>query len=259
MLRDLMTPGKARALWTAPVSELWQQLVVPEASPVAEPVKRSLAQEAVALLRTDPPSADAFNAWRAEIGYRPLFLAKVELKDRDLRGFDLRNCILAGADLRGADLRGCLLHNAVLKNARIAGATLSEDTLDGHDMAELADALENQDFRTWIRSLPAHTRATLISVTESDRKFKQRKQLMICGIKFRNNVRNPLKLKAWLENGVHSELVAEFRLDAYGAHEMSFSIARKKYTPDRPVKLAIYLEGLTEPFMAYQFWAWERH
>src|SRR5690606_19590122 len=117
-------------------------------------------------------SAEDFNAWREAHGMRPLMLAKIDLHDRDLRHVNLQRCILFAADLRGADLRGCRLEGAVLKQARIAAAQLDDDTLAGHDLEELADAMESQHFQNYLHQLDPRALSSLVSISEQGKTYK---------------------------------------------------------------------------------------
>lgn len=258
LLADLITPGKTLGVLSIPWRQHWAYIKFDQPSELTATVPRSLPTEALAWLKAEQPDPEGFNAWRDTLGRRPLFLAKVDLRNRDLRGYDLSGCILYGADLRGADLRGCKLNGAVLKSARISGASTDAETLAGHDLEELADGFETLEFAKYVRSLDPRKRGHLMSVTEADRKFKHRKQTMICALKFRSNIRNPLKLRAWLDNGVRSEQVSEFLLEPNGSYTLRITVERKHYPPDYPLQLTIFLDGLGEPLSKYQFWAWER-
>jgi hypothetical protein len=262
LMRDLAFSEDAGALWRSPVGEVWERITVVPISlaedDAVEPVKLSVQAEALKRLKADPIDVQAFNAWRRELGVRPLLLARIDLRGRDMRGLDLRRCILFGADLRGADLRGCMLMGAVLKQARVAGAQMDDDTLRGHDMEDLADALEDQEFHKYLRQLDRRQLVHLVSVSEQGKTFKNRKKTMVWRLKFHNNIRQTIKLKVWLDNGVHSEMVTELTLRGHEAHQLDVAIERKQFPPDRPVHLNTFMEGVNSPIHRAQVWAWDR-
>ena len=67
-----------------------------------------------------------------------------DLRDADLRGFDLVGADLTGADLRGANLATADLTDAILVGADLRGASLVDSMLGGADLH--GAQLENADF-----------------------------------------------------------------------------------------------------------------
>jgi uncharacterized protein YjbI with pentapeptide repeats len=260
LMRDLVFSEDAGALWRSPVGEVWERIkVVPSREfDTIEPPPTSVQAEAIRRLKADPIEVQAFNDWRRELGGRPLMLAKIDLRGRDLRGVDLRRCILFGADLRGADLRGCMLAGAVLKQAHVAGAQMEDDTLRGHDMEDLADALEDQEFHKYLRQMDRRRLAHIVSVSEQGKTFKNRKKIVVWRLKFHNNIRQTIKLKIWLDNGVHSEMVTELTLGGHESRQLDVEIERKQFPPERAVHLNTFLEGVNGTIHQAQMWAWDR-
>lgn len=263
MARDLVTPGRASARWRAPLRALWLEAThqdeVPEPPPLEHVVpvsapRKSVRDEALMRLKGDRGGAAEFNAWRRELGMRPLMLAGADLRETDLQGFDLRRCILYGADFRGADLRGCMLQGAVLKDARIAGAQMGGDTLEGHDLDELADAFDTEAIKTFNAR---HDLSHMVAVTDLGRKRNGRK-FLLWRVKLHNNVSQTLRTTVWIENGVHAEMAIEQVLEPRRSHEVALKVSRDKFTREHPLMLTLYVEGVSAPVRQFRAWGWDR-
>jgi uncharacterized protein YjbI with pentapeptide repeats len=86
--------------------------------------------------------ADAWNKWRANIGFSGADLSEADLRMADLSRVDLSEANLNGAGLDGANLRGANLYNADLSEANLRGADLSKANLYNADLiaADLSEA-----------------------------------------------------------------------------------------------------------------------
>lgn len=277
VLADLLYPSRGR--WRTPWSTLWQEVTgqVITSSVPFEAVREAAAEALESIdpesslrriqtqmtmtvnwLRKGPAHAAEFNAWRASLGMRPLFLAGVDLRDQDLSGYDLSRCVLLGADLRGANLIGCRFDGAVLKRVKIAGALTDKNTFSGHALEDFADGIEAEEFQAWLQRAGPKGLASLIAVTEVSRKKNLRGSHTTWTVKVHNGFGHPLRVKLWLEDGKQAIVGAGGTVEGHRARKFALKIEHETFSRNLPLQMTLYVEGLAAPIANLRAWGWER-